>query len=89
MAVVVMGHFVIALKSFLLLPLALLVIFAVGFSRVYSRSRFPHQIVGSWFLGVVGLIAGMFLYHKIDFPRYGYWILKAGSIISVEVILSL
>jgi len=55
MAVVIMGHFVIAFKSLLLLPIALGVIFLVGISRIYTRSRFPHQIVGSWLLGIIGL----------------------------------
>lgn len=26
----------------------------IGFSRVYTRARFPHQIAGSWVLGVLG-----------------------------------
>jgi len=35
--------------------LALCCIFLVGFSRVYSRARFPHQVLGSWVGGFVGL----------------------------------
>lgn len=52
-----MGHFVIAFKSLFLLPIALGVIFLVGISRIYTRSRFPHQIVGSWLLGSIGLFS--------------------------------
>lgn len=59
MSVVVLGHLLVVWRSLLFLPVALLVVLLVGFTRVYSRSRFPHQVVGSWLLGVVGLVASM------------------------------
>jgi len=67
MAVVVMGHLCISLWSFGLVPLAILVVLLVGFSRVYSQSRFPHQIVGSWISGLVGLVASLHCCDKISF----------------------
>ena len=36
---------------------------AVDFHRLYTKSRFPHQIVGSWVTGIVGL---MYAVHFID-----------------------
>eukprot|EP01031_Cornospumella_fuschlensis_P047961 gene47961-58749_t len=58
MSVVIIGHMFVTTKYLIILPLGGVVIFLVGFSRVYSKSRFPHQIVGSWILGVFGLIGG-------------------------------
>eukprot|EP01031_Cornospumella_fuschlensis_P039606 gene39606-48217_t len=58
MSVVIIGHMFVTTKHLIILPLGGAVIFLVGFSRVYSKSRFPHQIVGSWILGVFGLIGG-------------------------------
>lgn len=66
MAVVIMLHFTMN-TSWFMLPLALLIIFIVGFSRVYSRSRFPHQIVGSWLLGLVGLYLGSHCCERMKF----------------------
>lgn len=37
---------------------ALLLCALVGFSRVYARSRFPHQVALSWLSGAVGLALG-------------------------------
>ena len=34
-----------------LLPFGIALVLLVGFSRLYSRSRFPHQIVASWLSG--------------------------------------
>ncbi|RYH24767.1 phosphatase PAP2 family protein [archaeon] len=58
MSVVIIGHMFVTTKYITILPLGGALVFLVGFSRVYSRSRFPHQIVGSWILGMFGLIAG-------------------------------
>ena len=67
MAVVIMGHLFLSLKSVLLLPLGIVVVFIVGFSRIYSRSRFPHQIMASWFLGFVGLVSSRHCCEKMSF----------------------
>ena len=34
--------------------IATILTFLIGFSRIYSRARFPHQIAGSYMLGYVG-----------------------------------
>ena len=67
MSVVIMGHLFLSFKSLLLLPLGLAVVFIVGFSRIYSRSRFPHQIVGSWLSGFVGLQFSMHCCNRMSF----------------------
>lgn len=69
MSVVILGHFLIYFKIWLLLPLAILIISLVGFSRLYARSRFPHQVVGSWMSGFVGLFLAMQCCHQIGFHR--------------------
>jgi hypothetical protein len=60
MSVVIMGHLFIHIKTWqiqvLFFPIAGFIIFIVGFSRIYSRSRFPHQVLGSWVFGLIGLI---------------------------------
>lgn len=40
----------------LLLAMTIFMSFLVGFSRIYSASRFPHQIAGSYITGLVGLL---------------------------------
>ncbi len=69
MSVVVLGHLYLSWRSLLFLPVALAVIALVGFSRVYTRSRFPHQVVGSWLLGVVGLLASMHCCERMDLKK--------------------
>lgn len=55
MSVVILGHFCLFYNFVLVFPFAVVVTFVIGVSRVYSRSRFPHQIVGSWITGLIGL----------------------------------
>ena len=55
MAIVVFGHYIIHYSSILLFLFFTPMIGLIGFTRVYSRSRFAHQIVGSWILGFIGL----------------------------------
>lgn len=69
MSVVIMGHLFLSFKSIWLLPLGAIVVFIIGFSRVYSRSRFPHQIVGSWLAGLVGLMVSMHCCEKMSFHK--------------------
>eukprot|EP01038_Epipyxis_sp_PR26KG_P009209 gene9209-12419_t len=68
-SIVIMGHILIHLKSILFSPIAIIVIFITGFSRIFAKSRFPHQIVGSWVLGVVGLGVGMHCCDKMEFHK--------------------
>ena len=57
MSVVILGHFCMFYNFILVFPLAAIVTFVIGLSRVYSRSRFPHQIVASWLTGLLGLVS--------------------------------
>ena len=66
MAVVVMFHLAWYFGSILFTLFALMVIFVVGVSRLYSRSRFPHQIVGSWITGFGGLVASTHCCRSMD-----------------------
>jgi len=59
MAVVVIGHLFRATLSWVVLALGVPLVLIVGFSRVYSRARFPHQIVASYVSGLVGLVVGI------------------------------
>eukprot|EP01034_Spumella_vulgaris_P024025 gene24025-30321_t len=55
---------------FVLFPiLAVVIVVVVGFSRVFSRSRFPHQVVGSWICGTAGLVLGMHCCEKMNFHK--------------------
>jgi len=77
MSVVILGHMCISFKTILFVPIAIPVIFIVGFSRIYSRARFPHQIVGSWILGLLGLgifdiISNRIGFHKMNQYEHGY-----------------
>lgn len=70
MSVVVMGHlYKYKYTSIFFLIISILVVFAVGFSRVYARSRFPHQIVCSWMAGFVGLLLGEVFYGYMRFEK--------------------
>lgn len=67
MSVVVMGHLFMHFKSILFAPIALIIVFIVGFSRLYSKSRFVHQVIVSWISGVFGLFVGLSICRKINF----------------------
>lgn len=69
MSVIILGHIAIHFQSVLFIILAVFVTLVVGFSRIYSRSRFPHQVVGSWLLGLVGLSGGMHCCEKMNFHK--------------------
>jgi len=58
MSVVILNHFCMFYNFILVFPFAVAVTFIIGISRVYSRSRSPHQIVGSWVTGLIGLVSG-------------------------------
>lgn len=61
MSVVVFGHIFLSTRILLLFPIFAALTALIGFSRIYSRSRFPHQVVASWVLGVLGLTFGPIL----------------------------
>jgi ADP-dependent phosphofructokinase/glucokinase len=84
MAVVVMGHLCLSLWSLGLIPVAILVVLLVGFSRVYSQSRFPHQIVGSWISGLIGLIASLHCCDKISFHTYDYTLMIVANTTNIS-----
>jgi membrane-associated phospholipid phosphatase len=69
MAVVIMGHLFFHLNNIYFLPIALSVVALVGLSRIYSRSRFPHQIIGSYIFGFGGLIVGMECCDRMSFHK--------------------
>jgi membrane-associated phospholipid phosphatase len=48
------GRIFLRTGSWIFLPFGIAIALLVGFSRVYSRARFPHQIVLGWVLGFVG-----------------------------------
>lgn len=54
----------------LLLVLAVGVCALVGFSRVYSASRFPHQIAASYVTGLVGLLLSRHCCEHMAFHKY-------------------
>ena len=69
MSVVIMGHFTLHTSLPLMLLPSLVVVFLIGFSRVYTRARFPHQIVGSWVLGLFGLSMGYDCCRRLEYHR--------------------
>jgi hypothetical protein len=69
MSVVVTGHLLMHFQSVFFVPLAVIVVLIVGFSRLYSKSRFVHQVVVSWISGVFGLFVGLSICRKVNFDR--------------------
>lgn len=59
-----------AMVATLLLVLAVVVCALVGFSRVYSASRFPHQIAASYATGLVGLLLSRHCCEHMAFHKY-------------------
>jgi hypothetical protein len=69
MSVVVIGHLLMCYPTLVGLVAGLSTIFVIGFSRVFSKSRFPHQIVGSWLLGVLGLLISVDCCKRFNIDR--------------------
>ena len=69
MSVIIFGHFLIAQKVLYLWPIAAIIILFIGFTRLYSKSRFPHQIIGSMILGFVGLFGGIEGCNYVEFHK--------------------
>lgn len=66
---IIVGHIFLHTKSFLFLPFGIAIILVVGFSRVYARSRFPHQIVASYILAIPGLFIAIHYCDQMDFQN--------------------
>jgi hypothetical protein len=78
MSVVIVGHIFLRTGSWIFLPFGIAIALLVGFSRVYSRARFPHQIVLSWVLGFVGLVVGIHYCENMNggfhgMHEFGHW----------------
>eukprot|EP00968_Pinguiococcus_pyrenoidosus_P020170 scaffold2314_cov267-Pinguiococcus_pyrenoidosus.AAC.16 len=85
MAVVIFGDFVLRMRSWLALitltPIFGALVLFIGFSRVYSCARFPHQILGSFLTGFVGLWTALevveyvpaFFPMRVIRPRHHMW----------------
>lgn len=78
MSIVIVGHIFLRTGSWLFLPFGIFITLLVGFSRVYSRARFPHQIVASWGLGFVGLVGGIHYCEVMNggfhgMHEFGHW----------------
>lgn len=93
MSVVIMLDLTHLIKPFifklLFFFLALFVIFVVGFSRIYTRSRFPHQVAGSWILGFIGLIISIpccesMSLHKLSHGHHWYCV----AIVTVPIMVN-
>ena len=69
MSIVIIGHLMLHYKSLIFFLFGSLLIFVIGISRLHSKSRFFHQILGSWILGLLGLIFGFFTWTALKFPR--------------------
>ncbi len=55
MSIIVFGQLMKKFPYIWFILLSLIIIFIVGFSRIYSKARFTHQIIGSWVIGFIGL----------------------------------
>lgn len=52
---------------------AFVVTFLVGFTRIFSRARFPHQIAGSYMLGYVGFkLVNRYVLSNLTMKKYVY-----------------
>jgi hypothetical protein len=50
-------------------PVVIGVVGLIGFSRLYARSRFLHQVVLSWVSGIAGFVIGTSLCSRFNFDR--------------------
>mmetsp|Transcript_33622 Transcript_33622/g.106267 ORF Transcript_33622/g.106267 Transcript_33622/m.106267 type:complete len:367 (+) Transcript_33622:246-1346(+) len=102
MAVVVFGYIALhlrnALLQLILVPAFAVIIALIGFSRVYSCARFPHQILASYLTGCVGLALGIQLRDHVPgyFPRrlvrlkhHGWGLVVVGFIVLVFIGLAI
>lgn len=61
--------------STFLFILAIVMSGVVGFSRIYSASRFPHQIAASYITGLVGLLLSRHCCEHMAFHKYVFYFL--------------
>jgi membrane-associated phospholipid phosphatase len=84
MSVVIMGHLCMSaeytLTFLIMVPISLGVVAIVGASRIYARSRFPHQIAGSWVLGFIGLIFWSYVCEYMAFHKYVFLFIPLSDI---------
>lgn len=66
MGIVILYHISYHYNYNLLYFMNTIIVFVIGLSRIYSRSRFPFQIVCSWATGIIGLILVEIVYLKMD-----------------------
>ena len=64
MSIVIIGHFFVTFSNNIIfivlwIPTSTAIVAVVGISRLYAKSRFPHQVLGSWVLGIVGLLSAV------------------------------
>ncbi len=95
MGVVIVGHIFLRTRSWIFLPFGIAVVLLVGFSRVYSRSRFPHQVVASWISGIFGLIGGIHYceilnggFHALNEFSHGVYLALAIAIFLVNFFIN-
>lgn len=96
MAVVVIGHIFKCTSHWLVLFLGIPLVLLVGFSRIYSRARFPHQIIASYLSGIVGLLIGIHYcevlgggFHNLSHHVHGVYVALAVSIFLVNLALNM
>ena len=86
MGIVIIGHVFksieeIWLKVLFLLFFGIPLVLVLGFSRIYSRARLPHQICVSYIAGIFGLLAGIHYcekmgggFHNMPSHTHGVWV---------------
>ena len=57
-------------KSILVVLLGSVVTIIIGLSRLYSRCRFPFQIINSWVFGVLGFIITEIIYIQFKINKF-------------------
>ena len=66
MGIVILYHISYHYNYYLLYVVNSIIVFVIGLSRIYSRSRFPSQVVCSWATGIIGLILVEMVYIKMN-----------------------
>jgi hypothetical protein len=92
MCIVIMFDLYYLSKNQWMLAAAIILTVIVGFSRIYARSRFPHQIVGSAITGTVGLQLAYIYCTKMDFehmPSHNHGVYVALGVAAVVCYFSM
>lgn len=69
MSIIIIGHWWLQTLSLFYFILGAALCFIIGSTRVLAKSRFPHQIVGSWLLGIGGLVVGFYIADILGLQR--------------------